>query len=115
MPPKKQIETKSLIRSKSTTRSSARPVTTLVEFEPKALAKQKSAQIEIPLVRQTRSKQAEQTKKSVVSKSVDLARESDGEHTEEEVAYKKNDLVAFVDKGDAELGKQTICIGKVSF
>ena len=50
-----------------------------------------------------------------MSKSVDLARESDGEHTEEEVAYKKNDLVAFVDKGDAELGKQTICIGKVSF
>jgi hypothetical protein len=52
-----------------------------------------------------------------VSKSVDQARESsDSELSEQEViAYKKDDLVAFVDKGDAELGKQIFCIGKVSF
>ena len=52
----------------------------------------------------------------MVSKSVDQAIESspDSENSDQEVAYKFGDLVAFVDKDDAEEGKMIVSIGKVS-
>ena len=87
----------------------------LAKEKPKAAPPKKSAKIEVSPVRETRSKQAAPNKKKVTSKSVDQARESsESESQDEEVAYKAGDLVAFVDKDDAEAGKQTISIGKVS-
>ena len=103
-------------RSKSTTRAQAQKV---AQPEKKATApaqKKVAKKTEVSPVRETRSKKVAPTKsKPLLSKSVDEAKLlSDSESSDTEVAYKAGDLVAFVDKNDAEEGKMVISIGKVS-
>ncbi len=72
--------------------------------------------IEVSPVRETRSKKVVPLKKKILlSKSADQLKESsDSEASDTEIAYKTGDLVAFVDKDDAEEGHMIISIGKVS-
>ena len=103
-------------RSKSTTRPQTQKV---AQPEKKATApaqKKVAKKTEVSPVRETRSKKVAPTKsKPLLSKSVDEAKLlSDSESSDTEVAYKAGDLVAFVDKNDAEEGKMVISIGKVS-
>ena len=69
-----------------------------------------------PPARVTRSEVKKSSKKIRTNKSADADPEkSDDESSQgDEIAYKAGELVAFVDKSDAEQDKRVISIGKVS-